>query len=91
MFYINQFLNFIINAQILRFVLKHDHDFKSNPSILTFKTLVSCIINYNFVLNSINIALHLHVIKDSWIVNRPSILKNTKFNFLKFWVFFKCV
>jgi hypothetical protein len=34
-------------------------------------SLVSCIISYNFSLNNMYIASHLHVVKDSWTLNNP--------------------
>jgi hypothetical protein len=40
-------------------------------TFLTFLTLVYCRIKYNFVLNIIYIASHLHVINDSWALNKP--------------------
>jgi hypothetical protein len=55
------------NAQILCFVLKICHNFKSYQTMLTFSNLVFCIIRYNFSLSNIYIVSHLHAINDLWI------------------------
>jgi len=53
-------------CEILCFILKICHNFKSYQNMLTFSSLISYIINYNFYLNNIYITSHLHVEKDSW-------------------------
>jgi len=55
------------SAQILCFVLKICHNFKSYQTMLTFSNLIFYIIRYNFSLSNIYIVSHLHVTKDLWI------------------------
>jgi hypothetical protein len=55
------------------FTLKNDHNLKSCQNMLILWGVIFCIINYNFVLDTIYIASHLHVIKDSWASNKPKI------------------
>jgi hypothetical protein len=57
--------------QILCFILKNEHNFKLYYNILKCSILFFCVINYNFPLNNIYIASHLHVVKDSWTLNKP--------------------
>ncbi len=59
------------NLQILHFILKNCHNFKSYQNMLTFSVLVSNIISYKFSSNNIYIASHLTVIKCSWNFLKP--------------------
>jgi hypothetical protein len=55
-----EFLKMYKFYQILYFILKNDHNFKLFYNMLKFSSLISCIKNYN-----------LHVVKDSWTLNKP--------------------
>jgi len=57
--------------QILCFILKICHNFKSYQNMLTFSSLIFYVIGYKFSSNNIYIASHLHVEKDSQIVFKP--------------------
>ncbi len=60
-----QFLKMHIFCQILCFVLKFFHNFKSYQNLLTLSSLIFYVITYKFSLNNIYIPSHLHVKKDS--------------------------
>jgi len=66
------------------FVLENDHDFKSCQNMSTTLRFFFGIICYKFVLDTIYIALHLHVIKDSSPLNRPKIENKSNYKFLMF-------
>jgi hypothetical protein len=66
-----EFLKVYKFYQILCFILKNDHNFKLYHNMLKFSNVISCIISYNFSLSNIYITSHLHVVKDSWTLNKP--------------------
>ncbi len=67
-------------CQILCFILKICHNFKSYQNMLTISGFIFYIISYKFSLNNIYIASHLHVKKDSWTFFRPWFLINNQKN-----------
>jgi hypothetical protein len=71
-------------CQILCFVLKNCHNFKSYQNMLIFSSLSSYIISYSFSLNKY-IASHLYIIKDSWTLKKT--LNFDKHKIFKIWKF----
>jgi hypothetical protein len=57
-------------CQILCFILKIYHNFKSYQNMLTLSSLIFYVISYKFFLNNIYIASHLHIKKDSWTFSK---------------------
>jgi hypothetical protein len=60
-----KFLKVHTFCQILCFVLKICHNFKSYQKMLTLPKFFLNVISYKFLINNIYIVSHLHVEKDS--------------------------
>ncbi len=74
-------------CQILCFVLKICHNFKSYQNMLTLSSLIFYVISYKFSLNNIYIPLHLHVKKDSWTFLKTYFFIITNWKNMKIWMF----
>jgi hypothetical protein len=63
-YWINMIFSKYRFCQVLYFILKNNHIFKSYQNVLTNSD--SCSTSYNFVVYVMYITPHLHVVKDSW-------------------------
>jgi len=77
--------------QILCFIFKNEHNFKLYHNMFKCSSFSFCVINYNFPLNNIYIASHLHVVKDSCFKQTLIFYKHKIEKNMKIWVFFMCL